>query len=48
MKEELLLYFGLAAAKDVPRLLNKYVHYYNYERPVAALDYKCPDTPKGA
>ena len=34
--------FGLATAKDVPRLLNEYVHYYNNERPAAALGYKSP------
>ena len=29
-------------AKDVPGLLNEYVHYYNNERPAAALGYKSP------
>ena len=42
IKEELLLDFGLATVKDVPKLLNEYVHYYNYERPAAALGYKSP------
>ena len=42
IKEELFLDFGLATAKDVPRLLNEYVHYYNNERPAAALGYKSP------
>ena len=42
IKEELFLDFGLATAKDVPKLLNEYVHYYNYERPAAALGYKSP------
>ena len=42
IKEELVLDFGLATAKDVPKLLNEYVHYYNYERPAAALGYKSP------
>jgi len=42
IKEELFLDFGLATAKDVPKLLDEYVHYYNYERPAAALGYKSP------
>ena len=42
IKEELLLDFGLATAKDVPKLLDDYVHYYNYEQPAAALGYKSP------
>ena len=42
IKEELFLDFGLATAKDVPKLLDEYVHYYNNERPAAALGYKSP------
>ena len=42
MKEELFLDFDLATAKDVPKLLDEYVHYFNYERPAAALGYKSP------
>ena len=42
IKEELFLDFGLLTAKDVPKLLDEYVHYYNYERPAAALGYKSP------
>ena len=42
IKEELFLDFGLATAKDVPKLLNEYVYYYNHERPAAALGYKSP------
>ena len=42
IKEELLLDFGLATAKDVPKLLNEYVYYYNNERPAATLGYKSP------
>ena len=42
IKEELLLDFGLATAKDVPKLLDEYVHYYNYERPAATLGYRSP------
>ena len=41
-KEELFLDFGLATAKDVPKLLDEYVLYYNNERPAAALGYKIP------
>lgn len=40
MKEELFLDSGLATAKYVPNLLNRYVHYYNFERPSAALSYR--------
>ena len=36
----MFLDFGLATANDVPKLLNEYVYYYNYERPAAALGYK--------
>lgn len=42
MKEELYLDFGLAAAKDVPSLLDKYVDYFNNRRPASALGYKSP------
>ena len=42
IKEELFLDFGLATVKDVPKLLDEYVHYYNNERPAAALGYKSP------
>jgi transposase InsO family protein len=42
IKEELFLDFCLATAKDVPKLLDEYVHYYNNERPAAALGYKSP------
>ena len=38
----MLLDFGLATAKDVPKLLDEYVHYYNYERPAATLGYRSP------
>ena len=40
--KELFLDFGLATAKDVQKLLDEYVHYYNYKRPAAALGYKSP------
>ena len=42
IKEELFLDFGLATVNDVPKLLDEYVHYFNYERPAAALGYKSP------
>lgn len=42
IKEKLFLDFGLAAVKDVPKLLDEYVYYYNNERPAAALGYKSP------
>ena len=42
IKEELFLDFGLATAENVPKLLDDCVHYFNYERPAAALGYKSP------
>lgn len=42
IKEELYLDFGLETAENVPKLLDEYVHYFNYERPAAALGYKSP------
>ena len=42
MKEELYLDFGLETADDPLALLDEYVHYFNYERPAAALGYKSP------
>ena len=42
IKEERFLDFNPAIAKDVPNLFDEYVHYYNYERPAAALGYKSP------
>ena len=42
IKEEVFLDFGLATAKDVPKMFDHYAHYYNYERPAAALGYKSP------
>jgi transposase InsO family protein len=42
IKEELILDFGLETAEDVPKLLDAYAHYFNYERPAAALGYKSP------
>ena len=42
IKEELVVDFGLQDAKDIPKLLNEYVDYYNNQRPAAALQYKSP------
>jgi transposase InsO family protein len=42
IKEELRLDFALETVRDVPKLLDEYVHYFNYERPAAALGYKSP------
>ena len=42
IKEELCLDFGLAHADNSPALLENYVHFFNYERPAAALGYKSP------
>ena len=42
MKEELYLYFGLNEAENLPGLLNKYVYFFNNQRPAAALGYKSP------
>ena len=39
VKEDLFLDFGLATARNVPKLLDEYVHYYNFQQPVAALVY---------
>ena len=42
MKEELYLDFGLNEAENLPDLLNKYVYFFNNQRPAAALGYKSP------
>ena len=42
IKEKLFLDYGLATAENVPVLLDTYVHYFNHERPAAALGYKSP------
>ena len=42
IKEELYLDFDLAHAEDVPSLLESYVHFFNNNRPAAALGYKSP------
>lgn len=42
IKEELYLDYGLETTENVPKLLDEYVHYFNNERPAAALGYKSP------
>ena len=42
MKEELYLDFGLNEAENLLDLLNKYVYFFNNQRPAAALGYKSP------
>ena len=42
IKEELVADFALNDAKDIPALLNRYVDYFNNDRPAAALGYKSP------
>ena len=42
MKEELYLYFGLNEAENLPDLLNKYVYFFNNQRPADVLGYKSP------
>jgi len=34
--------FGLAEIDNVPDLLNRFVYFFNYERPAAAWGYKSP------
>ena len=42
IKDELYLDFHLASAKNVPALLDSYVHFFNHRRPAAAFGYKTP------
>ena len=42
IKDELYLDWDLAHTKNVPKLLNKYVEFFNHTRPAAALGYKSP------
>ena len=39
MKDELYLYFGLNEAENLPGLLNKYVYFFNNQRPADALGF---------
>lgn len=42
IKEELFVDFDLAHSKDVPKLIQEYIDYYNYRRPAYSLDYMTP------
>ena len=42
IKEELIVDFDLQKCKDVPKLIEQYIFYYNNERPSYALNYKTP------
>lgn len=42
IKEKLYFDFVLSHADNIPALLESYVHFFKYERPPAALDYKSP------
>lgn len=42
IKEELFIDFNLKNCKDVPKLIEEYIYYYNNERPSYALNYKTP------
>ena len=42
IKEELIIDFDLKNCKDVEKLNEKYIYYYNNERPSYALQYKTP------
>ena len=42
IKEELIIDFDLKNSKDVPKLIEEYIYYYNNERPSYALNYKTP------
>ncbi len=42
IKEELFIDFDLKHCDNVPKLIEEYIYYYNYERPSYALKYKTP------
>ena len=42
IKDELFIDFNLKHCDDVLSLIKRYVHYYNYERPMYCLKYKTP------
>lgn len=42
IKEELFIDFGLKHCEHVPKLIEKYIYYYNYKRSSYALNYKTP------
>ena len=42
IKEELIIDYDLKHCKNVPKLIEEYIYYYNNERPSYALNYKTP------
>ena len=42
MKEELYMDYDLARCDDVPKLIDKYVSYFNEQRLAVALNHKSP------
>jgi transposase InsO family protein len=42
IKEELFMDFNLRCCRDIPKLIQEYIYYYNNERPSYALKYKTP------
>ena len=42
IKKELMIDFDLKHSKDVPKLIEEYIYYYNNERPSYSLKYKNP------
>jgi len=42
MKSELYLEFNLRSTDDLPGTLDRYVSFFNRERPAATLNYKSP------
>lgn len=42
IKEELMIDFVLKYCKDVPKLIEEYIYYYNNEQPAYSLKYKNP------
>ncbi|MEE0699039.1 MAG: IS3 family transposase, partial [Bacilli bacterium] len=42
IKEELFLDFKINSCDDIFKQVEDYIHYFNYERPQAALNYLAP------
>lgn len=42
MKEELFIDFNINNSLDIPKSIEDYIYYFNYERPQAALNYLTP------
>ena len=42
IKEELFIDFNVNASNDISSEIDRYIHYFNYERPQAALMYLTP------